>query len=188
MQCESVRHYERGVFTTVDGSRRARCSEQATSSIQLRTRWRPQAVSPRSGNACVQWLQILSAHIIRSIYVLHHYFQKTANSGASADEDDAVDAVGSAFDSSDEPIFIHNLHSLTDADVVVALITPSTSVGYQIGVAQCLGKRILALHKVRSHDNGSFKGMPASTATTPSGAGESLSAMLSGNRCVRALC
>lgn len=63
----------------------------------------------------------------------------------------------------DEEIFLRDFAWLGEADVLVAEVTaPSLGVGYEIGVAEALGKPVLCL----------YRGRP----------GRRLSAMISGNR------
>ncbi len=63
---------------------------------------------------------------------------------------------------SDEAIYARDMAWLAEADVVVAEVTiPSHGVGYEIGQAEALGKRVLCLHRPD--------------------AGRRLSAMLAGN-------
>ncbi len=67
---------------------------------------------------------------------------------------------------SDEAIYERDVAWLAEADVVVAEATiPSHGVGYEIGRAEALGKRVLCLHRPR--------------------AGRRLSAMLAGNSALR---
>jgi len=68
--------------------------------------------------------------------------------------------------SSDEAIYGRDVAWLAEADVVVAEVTvPSHGVGYEIGLAEALGKPVLCLHR--------------------RGSGWRLSAMLAGNPALR---
>jgi hypothetical protein len=70
---------------------------------------------------------------------------------------------GDEVDVTDEEIFLRDNTWLGEADVLVAEVTaPSLGVGYEIGVAEALGKPVLCL----------YRGRP----------GKRLSAMISGNR------
>ena len=70
---------------------------------------------------------------------------------------------GDEFDVSDEEIFVRDASWLREADALVAEVTaPSLGVGYEIGVAEALGKPVLCLYRRRP--------------------GERLSAMIAGNR------
>ena len=63
----------------------------------------------------------------------------------------------------DEEIFLRDVAWLGEADVLVAEVTaPSLGVGYEIGIAEALGKPVLCLYRGRR--------------------GRRLSAMISGNR------
>ncbi len=69
---------------------------------------------------------------------------------------------GDEVDVTDEEIFLRDVAWLGEADVLVAEVTaPSLGVGYEIGIAEALGKPVLCLHRGRS--------------------GRRLSAMISGN-------
>jgi nucleoside 2-deoxyribosyltransferase len=69
---------------------------------------------------------------------------------------------GEKVDISDEEIFLRDVSWLGEADALVADVTaPSLGVGYEIGVAETLGKPILCLYKRQR--------------------GKRLSAMISGN-------
>jgi nucleoside 2-deoxyribosyltransferase len=70
---------------------------------------------------------------------------------------------GDEFDVTDEEIFLRDIAWLGEADVLVADVTaPSLGVGYEIGVAEALGKPVLCLYRGRQRKR--------------------LSAMISGNR------
>lgn len=70
---------------------------------------------------------------------------------------------GDEVDVTDEEIFLRDVAWLGEADVLVAEVTaPSLGVGYEIGIAEALGKPVLCL----------YRGRP----------GRRLSAMISGNR------
>jgi len=70
---------------------------------------------------------------------------------------------GDELDISDEEIFLRDVAWLGEADVLVAEVTaPSLGVGYEIGIAEALGKPVLCLYRRRL--------------------GERLSAMIAGNR------
>jgi len=70
---------------------------------------------------------------------------------------------GDEVDVTDKEIFLRDVAWLGDADVLVAEVTaPSLGVGYEIGVAEALGKPVLCLYRGRQ--------------------GRRLSAMISGNR------
>jgi nucleoside 2-deoxyribosyltransferase len=69
---------------------------------------------------------------------------------------------GDEVDTSDEEIFLRDVKWLGEADVLVADVTaPSLGVGYEIGIAETLGKPILCLYSRQR--------------------GERLSAMIEGN-------
>jgi nucleoside 2-deoxyribosyltransferase len=69
---------------------------------------------------------------------------------------------GNEVNVTDEEIFLRDVAWLREADVLVAEVTaPSLGVGYEIGVAEALGKPVLCLHRNRQ--------------------GRRLSAMLAGN-------
>ncbi len=55
---------------------------------------------------------------------------------------------GDEVDVSDEEIFLRDVAWLGEADALVADVTaPSLGVGYEIGIAETLGKPILCLHR-----------------------------------------
>jgi nucleoside 2-deoxyribosyltransferase len=57
---------------------------------------------------------------------------------------------GDEVDISDEEIFLRDVAWLREADVLVAEVTaPSLGVGYEIGVAETLGKPVLCLYQRR---------------------------------------
>ena len=69
---------------------------------------------------------------------------------------------GDEVDTSDEEIFLRDVSWLGEADALVADVTaPSLGVGYEIGIAETLGKPILCLYRSQR--------------------GERLSAMIEGN-------
>jgi nucleoside 2-deoxyribosyltransferase len=77
-----------------------------------------------------------------------------------------LDLTQSGEDKSSEDIFKRDMSLLNQADYIVAeATTPSLGVGYELGIAETLGKAILCLFR--------------------EGAGKRLSAMIAGNKAVR---